>query len=122
MPQSKSLEELTRPARADRKRVPGRTDAHADTVATHKGAGRPVRRTDDVTIALPGVASPRVSETITATGPGDGLAVQQLATAIQRAPGAPASDASALGGELGQYELIREIGRASCRERVSLSV
>ncbi|HEX2690236.1 MAG TPA: protein kinase, partial [Kofleriaceae bacterium] len=114
MSQPKSFEDLTRPARADRKPVSTCTDAHAETVAARKGlgAGGPAHRTDLATIASPRAASPRVTETITATGPRDGLAVQPLlAIATQREVSAPASDKSVPGGRLGQYELIREIGR-----------
>jgi serine/threonine protein kinase len=109
MSQPRSLEDPPPPAHADRKPVPSRTDAHAETIAIRKGLGadEPARRTDAVTIA-----PPRLTETITATGPRVPRAVQQLlATATQRAPGAPASEASVPGSRLGQYELIREIGR-----------
>ncbi|HWO21737.1 MAG TPA: protein kinase [Kofleriaceae bacterium] len=84
-------------------------NAHADTIGV--GVGTPARGADvgAVTIALP-------RRTSTPPLPRDQRATQPvpIVTASLRGPGAPASAAPAVsvpGGRLGQYELIRELGR-----------
>ncbi|HEX7841149.1 MAG TPA: serine/threonine-protein kinase, partial [Kofleriaceae bacterium] len=109
MSQPKSLEDVPPPVRTDRTPGPTCTDAHAETVDIHESlrTGEPASGADIVTIA-----PPRLTETITSTGPRDHGPVQQLlATITQLAPSAPASETSVPGGRLGQYEPIREIGR-----------
>jgi eukaryotic-like serine/threonine-protein kinase len=95
---------------------PTHADSHAETIDNHGiGAGRPARGAvagaDAVTIA-----PPRLTGTITAPLPRDPRPTQPvpIVTANLRGPGALASAApavSVLGGRLGQYELIRQLGR-----------
>jgi serine/threonine protein kinase len=107
MSQPRSLVDIPKPAPTDRKPVPTRADACAETVDIYNGRGadRPARRAEAgaVTIASP----------ITAFGSRDHLPVRQslVTTAGLSEPGVPASDAAVSGSRLGQYELIRLIGR-----------
>jgi eukaryotic-like serine/threonine-protein kinase len=111
MSQPRSLVDIPKPTRTDHKPVPTRTAAHAETTKLDNGRGadRPARRVDTDAVTI---GPSRVAETITQTGPRDQLPAQRpLVTTSLRAPGAPASDASLPGGKLGQYEVIRQLGR-----------
>ena len=104
--------DIAKPTRTDHKPVPTRTDAHADSTKRDNGLGadRPAMRVDTDAVTI---GPPRLTETITQTGPRDPLPAQQplVTTAAPSEPGAPASDASVPSGKLGQYEVIRPIGR-----------
>jgi hypothetical protein len=107
MSQPRSLVDIPKPTRTDGKPVPTGADACAETVDIYNGRGadRPARRAEAgaITVAPP----------IIAFGSRDHLPVRQslVTTAGLREPGVPAFDASLPSGKLGQYELIRLIGR-----------
>ncbi|HWO21736.1 MAG TPA: protein kinase [Kofleriaceae bacterium] len=86
-------------------------NAHADTIGV--GVGTPARGAD---VGAVTIAPPRRSGTSTGPLPRDQRATQPvpIVTAHLRGSGAPAFAAPAVfvpGGRLGQYELIRELGR-----------
>ncbi len=108
MSQPRSLVDTPKPDRIASTPGPSRVDTDAKTRGLGVGADKPARRAnaDAVTSALP-----RLTQAITQTGPRDRpLGQQPQVTATRSKPGG-APDASVPGGRLGQYELIRELGR-----------
>jgi serine/threonine protein kinase len=90
------------------KSAPTGADARAETVDARNrgGVGGTASRTDAT------ANSPRVVDAMTAAGVLDPLSTRLPPfIAAGTDPGAPASDACAPGGRLGQYELVRQIGR-----------
>ena len=92
---------------------PASVDTHGETIAM--GVGRSTRRADANAVTI---APPRLSETVTALGSREHLpAWLTLGTTVTSsepdasASAASASAASEPGGRLGQYELIRQLGR-----------
>jgi eukaryotic-like serine/threonine-protein kinase len=88
--------------------APNGADARADTIdlRQRRGVDGTASRTDAM------VRSPRVLDTMAAIGVLDQLSTQPLpVTAVGTDPGVPTSDACVPGGRLGQYELVRQIGR-----------
>ncbi|HET7501356.1 MAG TPA: protein kinase [Kofleriaceae bacterium] len=93
------------PTRADPPRV-ARADAQAETIELHKDAcADPIGRAAALTIATPNVVDAVTALARRAQSPA-GPPPRPTA-----APGAPGLPASVPGGKLGQYELIRQLGR-----------
>ncbi|HWO20903.1 MAG TPA: protein kinase [Kofleriaceae bacterium] len=107
--------DIPKPARNDDKSAPTRgvgADASAETLDVDHGLGAdPSARRSAADIAT--IAPPRRHETVNAVGSRDHLPVRkaQATTAVPGSAGAGAGAGAVPGGRLGQYELIRQLGR-----------